>query len=59
MGFVHLHNHSQFTILNGLPSPPAFIAEAEKLEMPAALPTFHFDGFLTSLKGSGKPEMQV
>ena len=35
MGFVHLHNHSQFTILNGLPSPPAFIAEAEKLEMSA------------------------
>ena len=39
MGFVHLHNHSQFTILNGLPSPPAFIAEAEKLEMPAVAVT--------------------
>ncbi len=35
MGFVHLHNHSQFTILNGLPSPPDVIAAAERLEMPA------------------------
>ena len=35
MGFVHLHNHSQFTILNGMPSPPAIVAEAEKLGMPA------------------------
>ena len=35
MGFVHLHNHSQFTILNGMPSPPDIVAEAEKLGMPA------------------------
>ena len=35
MGFVHLHNHSQFTILNGMPSPPAIVAAAEELGMPA------------------------
>ncbi len=35
MGFVHLHNHSQFTILNGMPSPPEIVSAAEKLGMPA------------------------
>ena len=30
MGFVHLHNHSQFTILNRMPSPPAIVAEGEE-----------------------------
>lgn len=39
MGFVHLHSHSQFTILNGMPSPDQLVQAAEAFEMPAVAMT--------------------
>lgn len=33
--FIHLHNHSHYSLLNALPKIPELIKEAQKYEMPA------------------------
>ncbi len=33
--FIHLHNHSHYSLLNALPKIPELISEAKKYEMPA------------------------
>ncbi|USN57892.1 MAG: PHP domain-containing protein [Candidatus Peribacteria bacterium] len=35
MSFVHLHNHSHFSILEGLPKPSAYAKKAKELGMSA------------------------
>lgn len=35
MGFVHLHSHSAFSLLEGTATPQALVAMAKKLKMPA------------------------
>lgn len=35
MGFVHLHNRTQFSLLDGVCTPSDYIKRAEELEMPA------------------------
>ncbi|MGC6510263.1 MAG: DNA polymerase III subunit alpha [Myxococcota bacterium] len=35
MAFVHLHNRTQFSLLDGVCSPSDYIKQAEKFEMPA------------------------
>ena len=35
MSFVHLHNHSHYSILEGLPKPKDYVAKAKELGMPA------------------------
>jgi DNA polymerase III subunit alpha len=39
--FVHLHNHSDFSTLDGLSSPAKLLAEAERLKQPAFAVTDH------------------
>ncbi|MDQ7023313.1 MAG: PHP domain-containing protein [Candidatus Gracilibacteria bacterium] len=35
MSFVHLHNHSHFSILEGLPKPKDYVLKAKELGMEA------------------------
>lgn len=41
MSFVHLHTHSHFSLLDGLGSVTALVAEAKRLKMPALALTDH------------------
>ncbi len=41
MKFVHLHNHSHYSLLDGLPKIPELVAEAKKYDMPALGLTDH------------------
>ncbi len=41
MGFVHLHNHTHYSLLDGLPKIKDFVAEAKKYDMPALAITDH------------------
>ena len=41
MQFIHLHNHSHYSLLDGLPKIPELVAEAKKLDMPALALTDH------------------
>ena len=41
MQFIHLHNHSHYSLLDGLPKIPELVAEAKKLGMPALALTDH------------------
>jgi DNA polymerase III subunit alpha len=40
-GFVHLHNHTEYSILDGAARIPALFAKAARLEMPAVAVTDH------------------
>ena len=58
MGFVHLHCHSQFTILNGMPSPKKIIQTADEMGMSAVAMTdtcnlFGAVQFHKAAKGTG------
>jgi DNA polymerase-3 subunit alpha len=35
MSFVHLHNHSHYSILEGLPKPKDYVKKAKELGMSA------------------------
>jgi DNA polymerase-3 subunit alpha len=35
MTFVHLHTHSHYSILEGLPKPADYVKKAVELKMPA------------------------
>src|SRR5919109_3057089 len=39
--FVHLHNHTEFSLLDGASRIPAMVARAAELEMPALALTDH------------------
>jgi len=41
MSFVHLHVHSEYSLLDGLSRIPALVARAKELEMPALALTDH------------------
>ncbi len=41
MKFVHLHNHTHYSLLDGLPKIKDFVAEAKKYDMPALAITDH------------------
>ncbi len=41
MQFIHLHNHSHYSLLDGLAKVPELVAEAKKLGMPAVALTDH------------------
>lgn len=41
MSFVHLHNHTHYSLLDGLPKIKDFVAEAKKYNMPALAITDH------------------
>jgi DNA polymerase-3 subunit alpha len=40
-GFVHLHNHTQYSLLDGVSKIPALVARAKELGMPALAITDH------------------
>jgi len=39
--FVHLHNHTEYSLLDGASRIPALVARAAELEMPALAVTDH------------------
>ncbi len=41
MSFVHLHNHSEYSLLDGLPQVPELVNRAKELGMPAVALTDH------------------
>lgn len=41
MSFVHLHTHSHYSLLDGLPTIPKLVAEAKRHKMPALAITDH------------------
>ncbi len=65
MAFVHLHNHSEYSLLDGLPRVPELVARAKELGMPAVALTDHgnmygaIEFYKTALKEGIKPIIGV
>ena len=55
MSFVHLHVHSNYSILDGMSKVPDLVKRAMELGMPALALTDHVDIVKKSNKGADKP----